>query len=855
MCYSARWAPALALVALVAVADGGVTNVVRVGGVFGARKQGGKGRAGLRCVGARAKKKLCATSAHPASTTHHASLAPRHGDKTHAFCSTFLILKNLLPSHHQGPALTTKLLNASAALAAKPAVNATVTALQSGQADFEAAVDQLRGGPAAAKGVDTPTATDAALALSTLGGKCGAGVAKCLAGCCSPAGVCSLSSTACGPLCQAPYSAPLSPCASALQRPPPPETLPFVGPGAVCGAYVARCSTGCCNQLNYCEPVDGSFGCSISSCSLPASPNSASCAAVHATAKPVTRRFKFVATWGKAAPDGYEVDVVLVNGKYPAPTIWANAGDRIIVEYVNLLGQPSTIHWHGQKQINTNIMDGVDPVTQVGTPGLTVGRRRLHAAAGAGANVTDTPPPTYLYDFVTDSPGSYWWHDHSSALSYVAGLRGALIVSDPWSPVLPVYKAQKVVFLQDNYHELPTQLLQQYINSANSDGVEPVPKSFAINGLTGRKTPWCGGAGQPPCRTAVIAAGTLPACSSSPTTALSFVSGAAFAFMAVHLETTAPITASLVTLDGVVLNRPRPIFLTPAEPLILYPGQRAGVQFCSDDPAAAAAAGAKLIVRAPLNQFGTVTPNSNGLGLDGPGSIVDTAAAVITFGGDAPQTTADGQPLPPPGTLNAVVLNSLPPQEIVQGSIVNAIWGRAPQPDGDMLAPTTVPPPPATVSVPILLSTGFLSPTSPQYFFFNNITFAPPSQPAMLQTALSPGGLPPNAAPGTPGYNVLKFKYGDVVDFVINSLDTGPHPLHLHGQSFWVMAEGAPNAGFYDPATTPLRPKYVRDVAAIQAGSFLVIRFTVSHPLEWFFHCHIEWHLADGLALVVQTGP
>jgi len=90
--------------------------------------------------------------------------APRHGAKTHAFCSTFLILKNLLPSHHQGPALTTKLLNALAALAAKPAVNATVTALQSGQADFEAAVDQLRGGPAAAKGVDTPTATDAALA-------------------------------------------------------------------------------------------------------------------------------------------------------------------------------------------------------------------------------------------------------------------------------------------------------------------------------------------------------------------------------------------------------------------------------------------------------------------------------------------------------------------------------------------------------------------------------------------------------------------------------------------------------------------------------------------------------------------
>lgn len=40
------------------------------------------------------------------------------------------------------------------------------------------------------------------------------------------------------------------------------------------------------------------------------------------------------------------------------------------------------------------------------------------------------------------------------------------------------------------------------------------------------------------------------------------------------------------------------------------------------------------------------------------------------------------------------------------------------------------------------------------------------------------------------------------------------------------MAEGGPNSGPYNPATTPLIPKYVRDVAAVQKGSYLVIRFT-----------------------------
>ena len=60
-----------------------------------------------------------------------------------------------------------------------------------------------------------------------------------------------------------------------------------------------------------------------------------------------------------------------------------------------------------------------------------------------------------------------------------------------------------------------------------------------------------------------------------------------------------------------------------------------------------------------------------------------------------------------------------------------------------------------------------------------------------------------------------------------------PFPLpQLHGQSFWVMAEGPPNSGPYDPNTTPLVPKYVRDVAAVQKGSYLVIRFTSSHRLN-----------------------
>ena len=88
------------------------------------------------------------------------------------------------------------------------------------------------------------------------------------------------------------YSSPHAPCRGKNPEPPKPETLPLVPVGSVCGEYVARCATGCCNQLNYCEPeadmVTGqpSFACQLYSCSLVASPNSTLC-------KDVSRVFFF----------------------------------------------------------------------------------------------------------------------------------------------------------------------------------------------------------------------------------------------------------------------------------------------------------------------------------------------------------------------------------------------------------------------------------------------------------------------------------------------------------------------------------------------------------------------------------
>ena len=53
---------------------------------------------------------------------------------------------------------------------------------------------------------------------------------------------------------------------------------------------------------------------------------------------------------------------MLYNGQTPGPLLCAHKGDVFVVEFVNQLDQPTTIHWHGIR--NLNEMDGVPDPTQ-----------------------------------------------------------------------------------------------------------------------------------------------------------------------------------------------------------------------------------------------------------------------------------------------------------------------------------------------------------------------------------------------------------------------------------------------------------------------------------------------------------
>jgi len=163
----------------------------------------------------------------------------------------------------------------------------------------------------------------------------------------SQGGLCELTPTACDGTCQLHYSGPGSPCSANL---PPPlasvvwagdeklglgpkvtGALPPVPPGAVCGEYVGACPAAqCCSQFGFCVE-DASYFCSTAACVLAASPASPSCMAAWAARTPITRKLKLVASWGRAAPDGVEREVILLNGKFPGPTVRGTVRDRVQV--------------------------------------------------------------------------------------------------------------------------------------------------------------------------------------------------------------------------------------------------------------------------------------------------------------------------------------------------------------------------------------------------------------------------------------------------------------------------------------------------------------------------------------------
>lgn len=149
------------------------------------------------------------------------------------------------------------------------------------------------------------------------------------------------------------------------------------------------------------------------------------------------------------------------------------------------------------------------------------------------------------------------------------------------------------------------------------------------------------------------------------------------------------------------------------------------------------------------------------------------------------------------------------------------------------------------------------------YAFFNNISYTTPKIPT-LGTVLSAPNDTTALSAEIYGSNThaLVLQKDEIVEIVLNNNDTGVHPFHLHGHVFQVFERGPDQTDSDEPVPynesapyTPRPRSAFRDTLYCRPQSYFVIRFKANNPGVWFFHCHIEWHLLQGLAVTLIEDP
>ncbi|GLB40732.1 putative multicopper oxidase family protein [Lyophyllum shimeji] len=130
-------------------------------------------------------------------------------------------------------------------------------------------------------------------------------------------------------------------------------------------------------------------------------------------------------------------------------------------------------------------------------------------------------------------------------------------------------------------------------------------------------------------------------------------------------------------------------------------------------------------------------------------------------------------------------------------------------------------------------------------FTVNGASFEDPDVPVLLQILSGARSakelLPEGSVYPLPRNKVVEITFPITEDNIEN-----PHPFHMHGHVFHVIKSAGNDSehNYIDP------PK--RDTVSLgHAGSNVTIRFVSNNPGPWILHCHINWHLERGLAVVL----
>ncbi|WP_410004443.1 multicopper oxidase domain-containing protein [Aequorivita nionensis] len=130
---------------------------------------------------------------------------------------------------------------------------------------------------------------------------------------------------------------------------------------------------------------------------------------------------------------GKEVMGMTVNGSIPGPTLEFTEGEQAVIHVTNKMDVETSVHWHGI--LLPNFQDGVPYLT---TPPIR-------------------PGTTFTYEFPINQSGTYWYHSHTM-LQEQSGVFGSIVIQ-PKEKNLD-YDKELVLMLSDWTNEKPKDVMR-----------------------------------------------------------------------------------------------------------------------------------------------------------------------------------------------------------------------------------------------------------------------------------------------------------------------------------------------------------------------------------------------------------
>ncbi|GJN28034.1 hypothetical protein PR202_gb16115 [Eleusine coracana subsp. coracana] len=512
--------------------------------------------------------------------------------------------------------------------------------------------------------------------------------------------------------------------------------------------------------------------------------------------------------------------ITAVNRRLPGPTIHVHEGDTVVVHVNNNSPYNITVHWHGLFQRGTQWADGPEMVTQCPIrPGHSY---------------------TYRYN-ATGQEGTLWWHAHSSMLR--ATVHGAIVIkprNGEQGYPFPKPDKEEIIMLGEWWNRNVFDLARDaFLTGTPMDPAD----AYTINGKPGDMYNCSGGNHKRRTYKLKVQSNStylLRIINAGVNTPMFFkVAGHTFTVVAADASYTTPYKTNVI---------------------VVAPGQTVDALMVTD----ATPSRRYYMVASP---YESAVPN--------PGFSRTLATAIVEYAG-APRTSARRRPVMarmPAFTdkstahrflsnLTALVLPGRPtvPLAVDTSMFVTIGLGTAAcRPEQTRCDRNQ------TVFAASMNNASFVLPTTMSLLeaHYRNVSGVytrdfPDKPPLAFDYTKPPSDMDDITTKST---KVKTVAYNTTVEVVLQNtalVALESHPMHLHGNNFFVLAQGFGN---YDNNTAVMRYNLVnpqeRNTLAVPPGGWAVIRFVANNPGMWIMHCHFDAHLPIGLAMAfeVQNGP